>query len=216
MVVGSSIDKVYMVMDYADHDIKAVMEKMKVPWSQSEVKCLMWQLLSAIDYMHKRYAMLHPRSHHSTPSSPSPSAPLCILLHPPHNRWYLHRDLKTSNLLYSNDGRLCVCDFGLARKWVQYRSFIYAPTPLSLLLFSHPFASIRIHSHPFASIRIHSHPFASIRIHSHPFASIRIHSLHSYPPSIFRYGEPIRPYTPTVITLWYRPPELLLGATSYR
>jgi cell division cycle 2-like protein len=28
----------------------------------------------------------------------------------------MHRDLKTSNLLYSNDGILKVCDFGLARK----------------------------------------------------------------------------------------------------
>jgi cell division cycle 2-like len=34
-----------------------------------------------------------------------------------HQKWYLHRDLKTSNLLYSNKGFLAVCDFGLARKY---------------------------------------------------------------------------------------------------
>lgn len=34
-----------------------------------------------------------------------------------HERNYLHRDLKTANLLYSNKGYLCVCDFGLARKY---------------------------------------------------------------------------------------------------
>lgn len=34
-----------------------------------------------------------------------------------HKGWILHRDLKTSNLLYSNDGILKVCDFGLARKY---------------------------------------------------------------------------------------------------
>ena len=62
-----------------------------------------------------------------------------------HKKWFLHRDLKTSNLLINNEGVLCVCDFGLARK----------------------------------------------------------------------YGDPIRPYTPTVITLYYRPPELLLGETTY-
>ena len=31
-----------------------------------------------------------------------------------HNRWVFHRDLKTSNLLYSNDGVLKICDFGLS------------------------------------------------------------------------------------------------------
>jgi cell division cycle 2-like protein len=25
------------------------------------------------------------------------------------------------------------------------------------------------------------------------------------------YGEPLKPYTPIVVTLWYRSPELLLG-----
>jgi cell division cycle 2-like protein len=34
-----------------------------------------------------------------------------------HSKWYIHRDLKTSNLLYSNKGVLRVCDFGLARKY---------------------------------------------------------------------------------------------------
>ena len=34
-----------------------------------------------------------------------------------HSHWYLHRDLKTSNLLYGDDGRLRVCDFGLARRY---------------------------------------------------------------------------------------------------
>jgi len=36
-----------------------------------------------------------------------------------HNRWVFHRDLKTSNLLYSNDGVLKICDFGLARKFAN-------------------------------------------------------------------------------------------------
>ena len=37
-----------------------------------------------------------------------------------HQKWYIHRDLKTSNLLYSNKGFLAVCDFGLARKYGRW------------------------------------------------------------------------------------------------
>ena len=29
------------------------------------------------------------------------------------------------------------------------------------------------------------------------------------------YGSPIKPYTNLVVTLWYRAPELLLGAKNY-
>lgn len=36
-----------------------------------------------------------------------------------HERKIVHRDLKTSNLLYSNDGILKICDFGLARNAAQ-------------------------------------------------------------------------------------------------
>ena len=33
-----------------------------------------------------------------------------------HEQWVLHRDLKTSNILYTNRGELKICDFGLARQ----------------------------------------------------------------------------------------------------
>ena len=59
-----------------------------------------------------------------------------------HDAWVVHRDLKTSNLLYNNRGELKVCDFGLARQ----------------------------------------------------------------------FGSPLHPYTHRVVTLYYRSPELLLGA----
>ncbi|CAK4683742.1 hypothetical protein LEN26_013079 [Aphanomyces euteiches] len=87
MVVGSTPDKIYMVMDYSDNDLKRVFEKQaatKHPFLQSEIKTLLQQLLRSMDYMH--------------------------------SKWYIHRDLKSSNLLY-DQGVLKVCDFGMARKY---------------------------------------------------------------------------------------------------
>uniref|UniRef100_M1B124 cyclin-dependent kinase n=1 Tax=Solanum tuberosum TaxID=4113 RepID=M1B124_SOLTU len=113
VVVRSSLDSIFMVMEYMEHDLKALMETMKKPFTQSEVKCLMLQLLHGVKYLH--------------------------------DNWVLHRDLKTSNLLLNNQGELKICDFGLARQ----------------------------------------------------------------------YGSPLKPYTHLVVTLWYRAPELLLGAKQY-
>lgn len=76
---------VYIVMDFMEHDLRTLMNHMKSPFLQSEVKTLMLQLLSAVDALH--------------------------------SHWYIHRDLKTSNLLMNNRGQIKVADFGLARKF---------------------------------------------------------------------------------------------------
>ncbi|XP_071945128.1 uncharacterized protein [Antedon mediterranea] len=113
IVVGSNMDKIYIVMDYVEHDLKTLMETMKQPFTQGESKCLLKQLLDGVHHLH--------------------------------DNWILHRDLKTSNLLLSHKGILKIGDFGLARE----------------------------------------------------------------------YGSPLKPYTPIVVTLWYRAPELLLGIKEY-
>jgi len=62
-----------------------------------------------------------------------------------HDKWILHRDLKTSNILVHKSGKIALCDFGLARK----------------------------------------------------------------------YQIPKKALTQMVVTLWYRPPELLFGENVY-
>ncbi|XP_053954120.1 serine/threonine-protein kinase PITSLRE [Anastrepha ludens] len=88
IVVGSNMDKIFIVMDYVEHDLKSLMETMKARkqfFLPGEVKCLTQQLLRAVGHLH--------------------------------DNWILHRDLKTSNLLLSHKGILKVGDFGLAREY---------------------------------------------------------------------------------------------------
>ncbi|TXG51310.1 hypothetical protein EZV62_023834 [Acer yangbiense] len=84
-VAVDDFDNVFMVMEYMEHDLKGLIETMKQPFSTSEVKCLMLQLLEGVKYLH--------------------------------DNWVLHRDLKTSNLLVNNQGKLKVCDFGMSRQY---------------------------------------------------------------------------------------------------
>ena len=104
---------VFLVMDFLEHDLKTLQEDMLDSFSPSEIKTLLLQLISAVEYLH--------------------------------SLWILHRDLKTSNLLMNNRGQMKVADFGMAR---------YSSDP---------------------------------------------------PPKL----------TQLVVTLWYRSPELLLGAEKY-
>ena len=93
MVVGSTPDKVYMVMECMEMDLQAAMSRgggetttsYTSPFAQSEVKFMMHQLLSAMSHVH--------------------------------GRWFVHRDVKTSNVLVHKTGRIAMCDFGLARKY---------------------------------------------------------------------------------------------------
>ena len=55
IVVGSNMDRIFIVMDFVEHDMKSLMETMrekKQVFLPQEVKCLMIQLLSAIAHLH--------------------------------------------------------------------------------------------------------------------------------------------------------------------
>ena len=57
IVVGSNIDKIYIVMEYLNHDLKSLMERMKSKFQLGEVKTLMQQLLSAIAFLHDNWVL---------------------------------------------------------------------------------------------------------------------------------------------------------------
>lgn len=113
VVVGRDLESMFLVMKYCEQDLASLIDHMKVPFTESQVKCIMLQLLDGLKYMH--------------------------------NHFIIHRDLKVSNLLLTDKGCLKIADFGLART----------------------------------------------------------------------AGEPTKPLTPKVVTLWYRAPEVLFGAEMY-
>ncbi|PCG97548.1 Hypothetical protein PENO1_062870 [Penicillium occitanis (nom. inval.)] len=114
IVMGNSMNDVYLVMDFLEHDLKTLLDDMQEPFLPSETKTILQQILSATEFLH--------------------------------SNWILHRDLKTSNLLLNNRGEVKLADFGMAR-------YFGDPKPAHL--------------------------------------------------------------TQLVVTLWYRAPELLLGAERY-
>ncbi|PIA62898.1 hypothetical protein AQUCO_00200720v1 [Aquilegia coerulea] len=105
---------IYLVFEYMEHDLAGLSSCPDIKFTESQVKCYMQQLVSAVEHCHSRGVM--------------------------------HRDIKGSNLLVNNEGILKMADFGLAN---------------------------------------------------------------------FVSSGHRQPLTSRVVTLWYRPPELLLGSTDY-
>ena len=87
IVVGDAFNKVFMVMEFYDFDLKVGIERFEGALLQSELKGIMIQILSAMVHIHSSF--------------------------------YLHRDMKTSNILVHNTGRIAVADFGLARQYTD-------------------------------------------------------------------------------------------------
>ncbi|KAG9392263.1 hypothetical protein J8273_5248 [Carpediemonas membranifera] len=111
--VVSDEDKLALVFEFVEHDLRKVLDLRNKRLPLNEVKSFMYQLLKGVAYCHKMKV--------------------------------LHRDLKPQNLLISANGVLKLADFGLARSC----------------------------------------------------------------------GIPLPTYTNEVVTLWYRPPDIILGNTSY-
>ncbi|KAJ1964309.1 hypothetical protein GGI12_001506 [Dipsacomyces acuminosporus] len=55
IVVGRSLNSIYIVMDFMEHDLRTLMESMKDTFRPSEIKSLMLQLCNGVAHLHKNW-----------------------------------------------------------------------------------------------------------------------------------------------------------------
>ena len=55
--VGSTKDKIFIAMEFLEHDLKSLMESMKSKFTVGEVKTLMRQLLAGVDHLHDNWIL---------------------------------------------------------------------------------------------------------------------------------------------------------------
>jgi len=84
VVLGRSLESIFLVMEYCEQDLASLLDNMSSPFSESEVKCIMQQVFRGLQHLHSHYI--------------------------------IHRDLKVSNLLLTDQGVIKIGDFGLARR----------------------------------------------------------------------------------------------------
>eukprot|EP00038_Savillea_parva_P010800 m.192871 g.192871 ORF g.192871 m.192871 type:complete len:400 (+) comp18763_c0_seq1:214-1413(+) len=52
VVVGRSLDAVFLTMEYCEHDLAALVDNMVVPFLDGQAKCLTLQLLEGVEWLH--------------------------------------------------------------------------------------------------------------------------------------------------------------------
>ncbi|KAJ2394298.1 hypothetical protein GGI23_004742 [Coemansia sp. RSA 2559] len=57
IAAGHSIDSIFMVMEYCDNDLGTLLDNMRTPFTESEVKGLLHQLLRGLEYCHNNYVI---------------------------------------------------------------------------------------------------------------------------------------------------------------
>lgn len=55
VAVGRRREMVFLVFEYCEHDLAGLLDSTKKPFSESDIKCIMTQLLEAIEYLHNRW-----------------------------------------------------------------------------------------------------------------------------------------------------------------
>jgi cell division cycle 2-like protein len=59
IVIGKSLDSIFIVMEFLEHNLRDLMTEMKTDtkFLTSEVKCLMKHLLTGVAYLHKNWVV---------------------------------------------------------------------------------------------------------------------------------------------------------------
>ena len=55
VVVGRDLENMFLVMKYCEQDLASLIDNMKVPFTESQVKCIMIQLLDGVGYLHQNF-----------------------------------------------------------------------------------------------------------------------------------------------------------------
>lgn len=55
VAIGGSLSDLFLVMEFCEHDIQELLDCKKSPFSVSEVKCIMVQLLQGLQFLHSNF-----------------------------------------------------------------------------------------------------------------------------------------------------------------
>ena len=105
VVVGAELDSIFMVMEYCEHDMASLLDNMRAPYSASETKCLMLQLLHGVQYCHERFIIHRYCARLGAEAVAWRADPRAWLMHA-RRVGAAGSDLKMSNLLINNKGIL--------------------------------------------------------------------------------------------------------------
>jgi len=55
VAVGQQLESLFLVMGYCHYDLASLIDHMKTPFKEEEIKCLMLQVLKGLDFMHSKF-----------------------------------------------------------------------------------------------------------------------------------------------------------------
>ncbi|XP_047102579.1 cyclin-dependent kinase 10 [Schistocerca piceifrons] len=57
VVVGRSLESIFLAMEYCEQDLASLLDNMQAPFSESQVKCIMLQVLRGLQYLHRNFVV---------------------------------------------------------------------------------------------------------------------------------------------------------------